>query len=518
VVQEPTNKSNGQAAVSIVEFHSMIDGALYEGDVYTRRTVNFETSFKGISSITISGMSGQSENIIPEYVCDVDTSGSKPSFAHNGGTYYFDASNLTSFVGRVIQVYKSTTFVNSNLAEFTVTGYSLQGGQYKVLINYMSFNAGSSAGVLYLQSSNGLFNETTKSKSAFKLTSALESASNNYTIVSNMGSSEAPLTSASNATVFGGEVYEANIAGVKQRYYPSLLNYELDPEEHQDIYDHFGVTYSAATGYPHKVVLGVYLVYTLYRCYSSDLYTNESPAPINIYIANVSIGGGTMTGYCFIEAYKKNIEGKRVSRLELLKDNSGTPITYEMLFGALGSGQTNINLQYLFGSYQEQTVIKYDASTGKYYLKTSVDSGSYTYYFYDKGGSVESGKFVKCPLVGEAPVSIECKVVGMKKLGSHIMIMAKVLSIDADDKYIDKKGAFDISKCDLIAYANGGYYALGKKLGTFGYSVKKKSTVKNTVRKNSSKVAGKKDTKKPAKKIVKTSNKKQTKNKKMKKK
>ena len=41
-------------------------------------------------------------------------------------------------------------------------------------------------------------------------------------------------------------------------------------------------------------------------------------------------------------------------------------------------------------------------------------------------------------------------------------------------KYIDEKGAFDISKCDLISYANGGYYAMGKKLGKFGFSVQKK--------------------------------------------
>ena len=43
-----------------------------------------------------------------------------------------------------------------------------------------------------------------------------------------------------------------------------------------------------------------------------------------------------------------------------------------------------------------------------------------------------------------------------------------------EDKYIDEKGAFDISKCDLIAYANGGYFPLGKKVGKFGFSVKKK--------------------------------------------
>ena len=54
------------------------------------------------------------------------------------------------------------------------------------------------------------------------------------------------------------------------------------------------------------------------------------------------------------------------------------------------------------------------------------------------------------------------------------MFTAEVLSIDADEKYIDDKGAFDISKCDLIAYANGGYYKLGKKIGKFGYSVEKK--------------------------------------------
>ena len=86
----------------------------------------------------------------------------------------------------------------------------------------------------------------------------------------------------------------------------------------------------------------------------------------------------------------------------------------------------------------------------------------------------EKAKFVKCPLIKESPVSIECKVKEIKELGSHDLFIAEVLSIDADEKYIDEKGAFDISKCDLIAYANGGYYSLGKKLGKFGFSVQKK--------------------------------------------
>ena len=86
----------------------------------------------------------------------------------------------------------------------------------------------------------------------------------------------------------------------------------------------------------------------------------------------------------------------------------------------------------------------------------------------------EKANFVKCPLIKESPVSVECKVTDMVEYGSHTMFIADVLSIDADEKYIDEKGAFDISKCDLIAYANGGYYKLDKKIGKFGYSVEKK--------------------------------------------
>ena len=85
----------------------------------------------------------------------------------------------------------------------------------------------------------------------------------------------------------------------------------------------------------------------------------------------------------------------------------------------------------------------------------------------------EKAKFVKCPMIKESPVSVECKVKEIKELGSHHMFMAEVLAINVEEKYIDEKGAFDISKCDLIAYSNGNYYSLGKKIGRFGFSVQK---------------------------------------------
>jgi flavin reductase (DIM6/NTAB) family NADH-FMN oxidoreductase RutF len=86
----------------------------------------------------------------------------------------------------------------------------------------------------------------------------------------------------------------------------------------------------------------------------------------------------------------------------------------------------------------------------------------------------EKANFVNCPMIKESPVSVECKVKEIRELGSHHMFVADVLAINADEKYIDENGAFDISKCNLMAYANGGYYSLDKKIGKFGFSVQKK--------------------------------------------
>ena len=93
----------------------------------------------------------------------------------------------------------------------------------------------------------------------------------------------------------------------------------------------------------------------------------------------------------------------------------------------------------------------------------------------------EKANIISVPLIKESHVSVECKVKEIVPLGSHDMFVAEIVAIDADEKYIDEKGAFDISKCDLIAYANGGYYPLESKIGKFGYSVQKKSkTAKNS--------------------------------------
>ncbi len=103
-----------------------------------------------------------------------------------------------------------------------------------------------------------------------------------------------------------------------------------------------------------------------------------------------------------------------------------------------------------------------------------VKSGAKVDKFKEMKLHKEKASIVKCPMIQESPVSIECKVKEIKELGSHTMFIAEVVAINVDEKYIDNKGAFDITKCDLMAYANGNYLAMGKKLGKFGFSVKKK--------------------------------------------
>lgn len=107
-----------------------------------------------------------------------------------------------------------------------------------------------------------------------------------------------------------------------------------------------------------------------------------------------------------------------------------------------------------------------------------VKSGANVDKFKEMHLTKEKAQNVKCPIIKESPVAIECRVKEIKELGSHHMFVAEVLSIDADNGYIDEKGAFDITKCNLITYANGKYFSLGKQVGKFGYSVQKKKKTK----------------------------------------
>ena len=85
------------------------------------------------------------------------------------------------------------------------------------------------------------------------------------------------------------------------------------------------------------------------------------------------------------------------------------------------------------------------------------------------------------PSIAQCPVSIECQVFQVVKLGSHDLFMADILGVSVDEKLLDPAGRLQLEKADLLAYAHGEYFALGPKVGSFGFSVRKKQ--KHTVAK-----------------------------------
>ena len=102
----------------------------------------------------------------------------------------------------------------------------------------------------------------------------------------------------------------------------------------------------------------------------------------------------------------------------------------------------------------------------------------------------------ECPAIEELPIALTCKVFDIVPLGCHDMFMADITGVIVNEDLLDEKGRLEIEKAGLMAYAHGQYFELGKKIGSFGFSVKKpeKKAKKRTPSKNGAKPYVKKKT------------------------
>lgn len=91
------------------------------------------------------------------------------------------------------------------------------------------------------------------------------------------------------------------------------------------------------------------------------------------------------------------------------------------------------------------------------------------------GLTVSKAQIVSSPILDKSPVSIECHVDKIIPLGSHDMFLADIIAVNVAKELIDENGRLCLEKAGLMAYSHGEYFALGRKLGSFGYSVKKKT-------------------------------------------
>ena len=110
-------------------------------------------------------------------------------------------------------------------------------------------------------------------------------------------------------------------------------------------------------------------------------------------------------------------------------------------------------------------------------VKTADFCGMYTGKKVDKFAKYaltkEKASKISCPLIAECPISLECKVTDIIPLGSHDMFIADVVAVNVDESLIGEGGKLHISRAKLSAFAHGEYFELGRRIGKFGFSVKK---------------------------------------------
>lgn len=108
-----------------------------------------------------------------------------------------------------------------------------------------------------------------------------------------------------------------------------------------------------------------------------------------------------------------------------------------------------------------------------------VRSGRDTDKFKEMKLTPERAEIVRCPMIKESPVNIECRVREIIELGSHDMFIADILRVHVDEQYIDRSGRIRLDQASLVAYNHGEYFGLKRQpIGKFGFSVMKPKTRK----------------------------------------
>lgn len=85
-----------------------------------------------------------------------------------------------------------------------------------------------------------------------------------------------------------------------------------------------------------------------------------------------------------------------------------------------------------------------------------------------------AAKLELAPAIAESPVNIECRVCDVLELGSHHLFLADVIAVQVEEGLLDTRGKLDLARANLTAYSHGEYFELGRRLGSFGYSVRKR--------------------------------------------
>jgi flavin reductase (DIM6/NTAB) family NADH-FMN oxidoreductase RutF len=92
--------------------------------------------------------------------------------------------------------------------------------------------------------------------------------------------------------------------------------------------------------------------------------------------------------------------------------------------------------------------------------------------FAELGFTEQPASRVGAPLVAECPVNIECVVRHQLDLGAHDLYIAEIVAVHYDEEVLDSRGHLQTAKLDAMAYANGEYWSLGQRIGSYGKAAK----------------------------------------------
>ena len=127
-------------------------------------------------------------------------------------------------------------------------------------------------------------------------------------------------------------------------------------------------------------------------------------------------------------------------------------------------------------------------------------SGAKVDKFEACGLRTESGELADVPVLSDSPLALICRVTDVVDLGSHDMFVADILGERVDENLVDEAGKLHLDRACLVAYSHGEYFELGRKLGKFGYSVKKRREREETEKKRAERTKPPRAERKPRRK------------------
>lgn len=81
----------------------------------------------------------------------------------------------------------------------------------------------------------------------------------------------------------------------------------------------------------------------------------------------------------------------------------------------------------------------------------------------------EPAEQVSCPMIGESPVNLECKVTEVHSYPTHDMFVAEIVAVHVDEAAFDEKGRMPLENLGMLTYVHGQY--LGVKSTVWAGSV-----------------------------------------------